>query len=284
MSRKRAFTLVELLVVIAIIAVLLAILLPALKNVKALGKRLQCSWRLKSIGTAWIMYGEKYDGKLPRPENVDDETKDPTNVHYNRHYYVVNRDSPKGSGLLGPWMNLGCLFGARLIEDGRSFYCPATEGWLEEYKSYCDPTPWGTLPQKRNTPPIGNGNQWIRVDNGYIYAPQSKEVVKNGNPGLAYPEVYTIGRPEFAVTVKTVNQGKAFAADYTFHAVKGSGWSGSAVFPDGHVSFGPAPKAGGKSLYYSLNQFPDEAKTDMVAFNASWQQTSLAEYMFALQP
>lgn len=54
--RKKGFTLIELLVVIAIIAMLLAILMPALGAVKKLAQRLICGTNLKGIGTAQFTY------------------------------------------------------------------------------------------------------------------------------------------------------------------------------------------------------------------------------------
>jgi prepilin-type N-terminal cleavage/methylation domain-containing protein/prepilin-type processing-associated H-X9-DG protein len=52
----RGFTLIELLMVIAIISILAAMLLPALKNVKEMAKRIDCTGNLKQFGTAVIMY------------------------------------------------------------------------------------------------------------------------------------------------------------------------------------------------------------------------------------
>jgi prepilin-type N-terminal cleavage/methylation domain-containing protein len=59
--KKRGFTLIELLVVIAIIAMLLAILMPALSKVKKIAQRVVCGTNLKGLGTAQTVYAHDYN-------------------------------------------------------------------------------------------------------------------------------------------------------------------------------------------------------------------------------
>jgi prepilin-type N-terminal cleavage/methylation domain-containing protein/prepilin-type processing-associated H-X9-DG protein len=63
--KKKGFTLVELLVVIAIIAMLLAILMPALNRVRQLANRLVCSTNLSGIGKAMLAYTTDYHEEFP---------------------------------------------------------------------------------------------------------------------------------------------------------------------------------------------------------------------------
>lgn len=64
-AAKAGFTLVELLVVIGIIAVLIAILLPALSRARVASERLACASNMRQIGMAFAMYANDFSGAIP---------------------------------------------------------------------------------------------------------------------------------------------------------------------------------------------------------------------------
>jgi len=98
----RAFTLIELLVVIAIIAILAAILLPALARAKEKGKRAVCLGNLHQMALGIMMYAEDFDGNFSNDTwNPDDSspytpgvrTVADDDVNFLYHGYVVNPQS-----------------------------------------------------------------------------------------------------------------------------------------------------------------------------------------------
>ena len=64
MHKRSGFTLIELLVVIAIIAILMAILMPALSMAREHGKRAVCLGNLKQLTLGWIMYADANDDRI----------------------------------------------------------------------------------------------------------------------------------------------------------------------------------------------------------------------------
>ena len=91
-ARQRAFTLVELLAVMGIIALLLALLLPAINSGISRGRITSCQSNLRQIGVGVILYAQDNSGMMP--------PKDPTNWVING----VTVSYPQFSDIISPYL------------------------------------------------------------------------------------------------------------------------------------------------------------------------------------
>ena len=94
----RAFTLIELLVVVAIVALLLAMLAPALQRAREIGRRVLCASNMRSVGqAAWVFAGQ-HSGRGPglahgwvTEPSLHDEVTISWHSILNREYFKSNR-------------------------------------------------------------------------------------------------------------------------------------------------------------------------------------------------
>jgi prepilin-type N-terminal cleavage/methylation domain-containing protein len=165
--RPAAFTLIELLVVIAIIAILAALLLPALASAKERGKRIHCANNLHQIGIALVLYYGDNNEKLP-PCQWDDMQTGGDDQTYNAY----------DGGLTATYVkNLGYLFESKAVSNAKILYClsgTAVKGiggtgfYTSErtYENYLNPA-------TGQWPGFYPGDPTTRCRIGYTYAPQS---------------------------------------------------------------------------------------------------------------
>ncbi|MDE3066748.1 MAG: prepilin-type N-terminal cleavage/methylation domain-containing protein [Verrucomicrobiota bacterium] len=147
-SRSRGFTLIELLVVIAIIAILAAMLLPALSNALEKGRRTDCLNNMHELGLAMNMYYSDHQDFLPWP-NWGNDASPPCPAGW--LYKGDCRSYPPTTAAGGPaairdWsknqvihLKQGTLW--QYMPNGQSFICPddlkpsLTGLWAQRYNT-----------------------------------------------------------------------------------------------------------------------------------------------------
>jgi prepilin-type N-terminal cleavage/methylation domain-containing protein/prepilin-type processing-associated H-X9-DG protein len=120
MGRGKGFTLIELLVVIAIIALLLSILMPALKNAREQGKRAVCLSNLGQLTMSWILYADDNESVPANPWAGTSETMTPYCWVYNPSENTNPTDE-----LIIEYIEKGVLFPYN--ESVRLYKCPTGE-------------------------------------------------------------------------------------------------------------------------------------------------------------
>ena len=106
---RKTFTLIELLVVIAIIAILAAMLLPALAKAREKARAISCTSNLKQIMTSWEMYLNDSNDVFPNGGNTWDPKK---------WYTDGTKEVIQYAGIQ--------VYVAEVVGDKKSFFCPSS--------------------------------------------------------------------------------------------------------------------------------------------------------------
>ena len=118
-ARRWGFTLIELLVVIAIIAILAAMLLPALNGARQQAQQAVCIGNLKQLGVAVTSYTDDVNGYVPTPTTTH-------SADWNAQCYIQYGHFV--AGVFTPHAHaLGVLYREQYIPDRRLYYCPRAE-------------------------------------------------------------------------------------------------------------------------------------------------------------
>jgi prepilin-type N-terminal cleavage/methylation domain-containing protein/prepilin-type processing-associated H-X9-DG protein len=200
LALRVGFTLVELLVVISIIALLMAILLPALNKAREQGKRIVCLSNLKQLTLAWMNYASTYNDKL------------------------VNGAPAEPGGACPP--GLGCASGTNCAAA-----LPTTDPWNRS-NMHLNELPWvgvGWITTSTGYAPADECCQRCAIQTGALWRFTKSEKIYRCPTGdknalLTYPIVdsmngkYTWSTPstDMTVLIKNLNQIKGTATRIVF--------------------------------------------------------------------
>jgi len=275
--------LIELLVVIAIIAILAALLLPALSTAKAKAKRTQCVSNLHQIYVGCSMYVGDFSDWYPIW--IDTAGGHPKNVIKGEHYtrYVVGPQASGSNVKVTPdynanfqFNNLGYLYGGKYIGDGRVLYCPSyPQNSVLSADQY-------SVPQFMSTggplSPVPGANPGL-VRSSYLYNPRVNDPTKTDNTSLtrSYQKASQAGGHKLFTMDYLENPngasplGMPFNVTYFSH-YPSKGWV--VLFTDGAARFVYSPDAFALAI---TKLQTDESTTTYVEYNTVFNDLEGAE-------
>jgi len=223
--RTIAFTLIELLVVVAIIAVLAALLLPALNRAREEGRRSYCASNLRQIGALCQMYADDFNGWYPpRWDNGNFITG--TEINYSGCSFQI-----AGLGYLSPPATAVPAHLSKYTTGVGIFFCPnllgntsASARWqagATGYFYFGDPQNWNAGACQM-IGVMSSGSSELSSPTGYAYGPGRLE-----NKGADPSRVL--------LTVELIQIGTGLILPHPSKVNPPDG--GNVVFSDGHVTW-----------------------------------------------
>jgi len=222
-SKEHAFTLIELLVVIAIIAILAAMLLPALRRAQMKATGVHCMANLKSLQLAWAMYADDHNDALvgnhwqdeanhvPNVANWISGWLDPRQSNNTDNTNILLLLDPK-YGALGPYMKspaaYRCLASKIIVREGNANFPLVRNVSMSVWMGYRS-LPWndGYRAFRKKAQIIG-----IPVSDALVFVDERDDSIDDG---------------EFAIDM-VANQIVNFPSNY-------HGGAGGLTFADGHA-------------------------------------------------
>lgn len=218
---KKTFTLIELLVVIAIIAILAAMLLPALAKAREKARSIACVNNLKQVGTSSLMYTADNAGMLGR--NNDGGGYDDWYTIMFKAGVLSTTDTTKGDEIVCP---------------GRAPFkrVPVSNLYVFTYG--------GSNKAYGSNPPTGYDTAWVRGDKigpGYFASAIAEGLLKSPTLAIINGDSYcksfeaTFGPGQCRkVWMNLTSAGSSEGASATY-TVGAHGSTGNFLFFDGHV-------------------------------------------------
>ncbi len=222
MERKRKFTLLELLIVIAIIAILAALLLPALNSAQASARKINCTSNLKQIGMAAMQYAATFDEFIAPPMN-----NNASGMSWGQSLY--HWDFAYGTRFMNAALRVSeSTFREAYGPSWKPFHCPEDNVILEDPaanarrflppRSYCMFRPMFEVVNETPPPRISR-----------IARSASTYLIADRNPAIAVMAAPVCGRASSALgSIVYIDYGERVGAVHQLYA--------NFLFADGHAA------------------------------------------------